>query len=72
MARSLRIEFPGAFSHVTSRGNERNAIYRDRIDRQQFLTAVAEVVDHFYLLLHAYPNTRCRPYKDVSPKRRAL
>jgi len=29
MARSLRIEFPGAVYHVTSRGNERKAIFRE-------------------------------------------
>jgi hypothetical protein len=28
MARPLRIEFPGAVYHVTSRGNERKAIFR--------------------------------------------
>jgi len=28
MARQLRIEFPGAFYHVTSRGNERKAIFK--------------------------------------------
>ena len=28
MARPLRIEYPGAFYHVTSRGNERKPVYR--------------------------------------------
>ena len=39
MGRPLRIESPGAFYHVTSRGNERKAIFesvRDR-DREKFL-----------------------------------
>jgi len=30
MARQLRIEFPGAFYHVTSRGNERKAIFKSQ------------------------------------------
>jgi hypothetical protein len=33
MARPLRIEYPGAYYHVTSRGNERKAIFRDDRDR---------------------------------------
>jgi hypothetical protein len=30
VARSLRIEYEGAFYHVTSRGNEKQAIYFQR------------------------------------------
>jgi len=37
MARLLRIEYPGAYYNVTSRGNERKAIYRDNEDRERFL-----------------------------------
>ena len=37
MARSLRIEFPGAHYHITSRGNERKYIYRTNKDREKFL-----------------------------------
>ncbi|HEX6639588.1 MAG TPA: addiction module toxin RelE, partial [Thermoanaerobaculia bacterium] len=33
MARPLRIEFPGAVYHITSRGNERRAIFRANGDR---------------------------------------
>jgi hypothetical protein len=29
----LRIEYPGAVYHVTSRGNERSLIFRDEKDR---------------------------------------
>ncbi|MBI2999681.1 MAG: transposase [Deltaproteobacteria bacterium] len=54
MARPLRIEFPGAIYHVTSRGNARLAIYKDDQDRQCFLTTLAEVIDRYHWLLHAY------------------
>lgn len=54
MARPLRIEFPGAFYHVTARGNERKPIYRTDVDRCQFLAVLADIVDHYHLLLHAY------------------
>jgi IS30 family transposase len=33
MARPLRIEFPGAVYHITSRGNVRQAIFTDDEDR---------------------------------------
>ncbi len=38
MARPLRLEFPGAVFHVTSRGNERKPIFRCDADRLMFLT----------------------------------
>ena len=33
MARPLRINYPGAFYHVTSRGNERKAVFKSRLSR---------------------------------------
>ena len=37
MARPLRITYPGAFYHVTSRGNERKNIFKSKRDRGKFL-----------------------------------
>jgi N12 class adenine-specific DNA methylase len=37
MARPLRIAFPGAFYHVTARGNERKAVFKSTRARQKFL-----------------------------------
>lgn len=37
MARPLRIEFAGAWDHVTARGNERRAIFRCDADRDRLL-----------------------------------
>jgi hypothetical protein len=37
MARPLRIAFPGAFYHVTARGNERKAVFKSIRDRQKYL-----------------------------------
>jgi hypothetical protein len=42
MARPLRIEFPGAVYHVTSRGDRREAIFDDDQDRHAFLNVVAQ------------------------------
>ena len=54
MARPLRIEYPEAHYHVTSRGNERKAIFRGDADRQNFVELVRRAVDQFDLRLHAY------------------
>lgn len=54
MARPLRIEYPGAVFHVTSRGNERRDIYCDDNDRTLFLELLAEVVERFGWILPAY------------------
>lgn len=36
MARLLRITYPGAVYHVTSRGNERKAVLKSKRDREKF------------------------------------
>jgi REP element-mobilizing transposase RayT len=54
MARPLRIEFPGALYHVTSRGNARQAIFIDDEDRGGFLDVLSMVVERFNWLCHAY------------------
>ena len=54
MARPLRIEFPGAVYHITSRGNERKAIFRDDQDRKIFLDTLADVALRYNWFCHAY------------------
>lgn len=54
MARPLRIEFPGAIYHVTSRGDRREAIFEDNEDRQHFLTVVGQAVERFDAAVLAY------------------
>jgi putative transposase len=54
MARPLRIEFPGALYHVTSRGNARQRVFRDDEDREMFLATLAWVVGRFRWRCHAY------------------
>lgn len=44
MARPLRIEFPGAVYHVTSRGNARTDIFEDDNDRHLFLSILGQTV----------------------------
>ena len=54
MARPLRIEFPGAIYHVTSRGNERKDIFRSDTDRNLFLTILARTIGRMQWHCHAY------------------
>src|SRR5688572_9758722 len=54
MARPLRIERAGAWHHLTARGNERQAIFKDRGDYQHFCELLAEAVERFRWRLHAY------------------
>jgi len=54
MARSLRLEFPGALYHVTSRGNRKCSIYEQDIDRENFLSVLADVCKRYNWVCHAY------------------
>jgi REP element-mobilizing transposase RayT len=54
MARPLRIEFPGAIYHVTSRGNARRKVFLDDADRTAFLATLAWVGERFQWICHAY------------------
>ena len=54
MARPLRIEFAGALYHVTARGNARQNIYSDDVDRQAFLELIDKVRIRYDWYLHAY------------------
>jgi putative transposase len=53
MARLLRIEFPGALYHVTSRGDGREDIYLEEGDRQAWLGILGAVCEHFRWVCHA-------------------
>ncbi len=54
MARQLRIEYNGAFYHVTSRGNQRESIFWDDRDRRQFLAILKRTNERYKYFLHAY------------------
>jgi putative transposase len=54
MSRPLRIEFPGAVYHVTSRGDRRESIYRDDEDRRAQLRVIAQAMERFDAQVLAY------------------
>ena len=54
MPQQLRIEYPGAMYHVMSRGNRRQDIYLDDMDRHDFLKTLAEAFQQPDWQIHAY------------------
>jgi REP element-mobilizing transposase RayT len=54
MARPLRIEYPGAFYHITARGNEQKDIIREDKDRERFLGYLETAVGRYKAIIHAY------------------
>jgi len=54
MARQWRIEYPGAFYHILSRGNERQEIFRSDDDREMFLDLIGDFSDRFQIDMIAY------------------
>jgi REP element-mobilizing transposase RayT len=54
MARPLRILIPGGYYHVTCRGSERKAIFKDDRDRSVFLEKLRGSLAIYQVELHAY------------------
>lgn len=54
MARQVRIEYGNAWYHVTCRGNDRQAIFKEDEDRRKLLRQVAENLILYKVELHAY------------------
>lgn len=54
MTRPLRLEFPGALYHVTSRGDRKGEIYLDDSDRHEWLRMLATACTRFNFVIHAY------------------
>lgn len=54
MGRPLRIEYPGALYHITSRGNEKRDIFLDNNDRIKFLDILEDYHERHGILIHSY------------------
>ena len=54
MARPLRINVAGGWYHITARGNNRQAIFVDKRDREHFLELLEEMGARFDVRIHAY------------------
>lgn len=54
MTRPIRIQYPGAYYHVTSRGNERKEIFRGKGDREQFLAYLKSAYLRYGAAIHVF------------------
>ncbi|MDD2734159.1 MAG: transposase [Desulfuromonadaceae bacterium] len=54
MARPIRIEYEGAFYHVTSRGNERGKIFFTKADYRKFKEYLRDAQIKYGFILHGY------------------
>lgn len=54
MARRPRVEYPGAFYHVITRGNQQQKIFYDDQDRSKYVSLLRGLKETFNFHLHAY------------------
>ena len=54
MTRPLRLDFPGALHHVTSRGDRREDIYLNNDDRRDWLDGLGNTCQRFNWVVHAF------------------
>src|SRR4030042_6977266 len=54
MGRPLRIEHPGAFYHVTSRGNERRAIFLNQTNYERMIGYLESATERYGAQIHCF------------------
>jgi len=54
MARPLRIEYSGAYYHITSRGNERKPVFKGNRDRERFVSYLESATERYGAIVHVY------------------
>src|SRR5687768_13941504 len=54
MARKLRVQYPGAIYHVMNRGDRREPIFKDDLDRRRWVETLAECCGKTDWQVHAY------------------
>ena len=66
MARPVRSEIASALYQVTARGDRREAIYEDNVDRDRFLQVLGDVVERFHWRCLTSASTRRANYQERS------
>lgn len=80
MARPLRLEMKDGYYHVMSRGNRREAIFKDDADRKKFLELLGRqhdrrgwnvlayclMTNHYHLLIHTPSPNLSRGMRDIN------
>jgi REP element-mobilizing transposase RayT len=54
MPRKLRMEYPGAIYHIVNRGDRREDIFKDDLDRRQFISTLDEACQKTEWQVHAW------------------
>ena len=54
IARPLRIEYPGAWYHVTCRGKEKRNIFRDDAEREKLIEILSANLKLYRIEVHYY------------------
>jgi len=54
MSRALRVQYPGAFYHITNRGNAKQKIFLNKDDYQSFLDTIAAVLRRYNWICYSY------------------
>jgi REP element-mobilizing transposase RayT len=54
MTRKLGVQYPAAIYHVLSRGDRREDLFLDEVDRQDFLKTLTEACQKTDWQVHAY------------------
>ena len=67
MPRTMRVEYPGAIYHVMDRGDRREDIFVNDVDRQDFLKTLAEACQKTGWQVHAYCLMRNHFHLVVEP-----
>ena len=67
MGRALRIEYPGAFYHATSHGNEQKEVFKTNRDREKFLSYLEKEI--IVAICQALGRTPLRFSVPVGPAR---
>jgi hypothetical protein len=52
--KAVRIEYPGAFCHVTSRGNEQKDVFKSQKDRELLLSYMESAVVRYRTVVHIW------------------
>jgi REP element-mobilizing transposase RayT len=48
------MEYPGAYYHVISRGNEQRDIFKSNADRERFLDCLASATERYGAVIHVW------------------
>ena len=64
MPRQMRVQYSGAMYHVMSRGDQREDIFLDDVDRHDFIKTLAEACE-IHKWMNGPPDDASQPTLDI-------